>query len=90
MKTRSCSWQSDPTCALVTCCLRVCPDPGFGFGFGVGVPESGVGWDGASVSGSLCRLNFRIWYLAMGRGRVAGCDDEVVDSNRGDAHKQES
>ena len=51
-------------------CLGVCPDPGFGFR--VGVPESGVGLDGASVSRLLCRLNFRVWYLAIGRGRVAG------------------
>ena len=35
----------------VTRCFRVHPD--LGFGFGVGVPESGVGWDGASVSRSL-------------------------------------
>ena len=73
---------------VVTCCLGVCPDPGFRFG--VRVLESGVGWDGASVSGSLRRLDFRVRYLAMGRGRVAGRDDEVVDLNGGDAHKQES
>ena len=71
----------------VTHCLRVHPDPGFGFG--VGVPESGVGWDGVSASGSLCRLDFRVRYLVRGRGRVAGHDDEVVDSNGGDAHEQE-
>ena len=70
------------------CCLGVRPDPGFGFG--VGVPESGVGWDVASVSRSLRRLDFRVWYLAMGRGCVVGCDDEAVDSNGGDAHEQES
>ena len=69
----------------VMCCLGVRPDPGFGFG--VGVPESGVGWDGASASGSLRRLNFRIWYLAIGRGRVAGCDGKAVDSDGGDAHE---
>ena len=70
------------------CCLGVIPDPGFGFG--VRVPESGVGWDGASVSGSLCRLDFRIQYLARGGGCVAGHDDEAVDSNGGDVHRQES
>ena len=67
-------------------CLGVHPDPGFGFG----APESGVGWDGASASGSLRRLDFRIRYLAMGRGRIAGRDDEAVDSNGGVAHEQES
>ena len=72
----------------VTRCLRVRPDPGFRFG--VGVLESGVGWDGASVSGLLHRLDFRVRYLAMGRGCVAGHDDETVDLNGGDAHKQES
>ena len=69
-------------------CLGVRPD--LGFGFGVGVPESGVGWDGASASGSLCQLDFCVRYLVMGRGRVAGRDDEAVDSNGGDAHEQES
>ena len=63
-------------------------DPGFGFGGGV--PESGVGWDGASASGSLRRLDFHVWYLVMGRGHVAGCDNEAVDSNGGDVHEQES
>ena len=71
----------------VTRCLGVRPD--LGFGFRVGVLESGVGWDGASASGSLCRLDFHVWYLAMGRGCVTGRDDEVVDSNGGDAHEQE-
>ena len=75
-------------CPGVTCCLGVRLDPGIGCG--VGVPESRVGWDGASVSGSLRRLEFRVQHLAMGRGRVAGCDDKTVDSNRGDAHEQES
>ena len=69
-------------------CLGVHPDPGFGFG--VGVPESGVGWDGASASGSLRRLDFHVQYLARGRGRIAGHDDEVVDLNGGDVHEQES
>ena len=80
--------QSNPPWILwpfVTHCLGVFPDPGFGFG--VGVLESGVGWDGASASGSLCRLDFCIRYLAIGRGRVMGCDGEAVDSNGGDAHK---
>ena len=72
---------------IVMRCLGVRPDPGFRFG--VRVPESRVGWDGASASGSLCRLDFHVWYLAMGRGRVTGCDDEAVDSNGGDAHEQE-
>ena len=62
-------------------CLGVCLDPGFGFG--VGVPESGVGWDGTSASGLLHRLDFRVWYLAIGRGRVTGCDSEAVDSTEG-------
>ena len=60
------------------------------FGFRVGVPESGVGWDGASASRLLRRLDFRVRYLVMGRGRVAGRDDKAVDSNGGDAHEQES
>ena len=72
----------------VTRCLGVRPDPGFRFG--VGVPESGVGWDGASASGSLRRLDFRVWYLARDRGHVAGCNNEVVDSNGGDVCGQES
>ena len=72
----------------VTCCLGVRLDPGFGFG--VRVPESGVGWDGASAGGSLRQLNFCVRYLAMGRGRVVGRDNEMVDSNGGDAHEQES
>ena len=76
-----------PCGAPVTRCLGVRPDPGFGFG--VRVPESGVGWNGASASGLLCRLDFRVRYLAMGRGCVAGRDDEAVDSNGGDAHEQE-
>ena len=69
-------------------CLGVRPDPGFGFG--VGVPESRVGWDGASANGSLRRLNFRVQYLVMGRGCIVGCDNKAVDSNRGDVHEQES
>ena len=73
---------------LVTRCLGVHPDPGFRFG--VGVPESGVGWDQASVSGSLRRLDFHVRYLARGRGHVVGRDDEAVDSNGGDVHEQES
>ena len=66
----------------------MCPD--LGFRFGVRVPESGVGWDRASASRLLCRLNFHIRYLARGRGCVAGRDDEAVDSNGGDVHEQES
>ena len=69
----------------VTCCLGVRLDPGFGFG--VRVPESGVGLDGASVSGSLHRLDFRVRYLAIGRGRVTGHNGEAVDSDEGDRHK---
>ena len=72
----------------VTRCLGV--DPDLGFGFRVGVPESGVGWDGASVSGSLRRLDFRVRYLARGGGRVAGGDNKAVDSNGGDVRGQES
>ena len=70
------------------CCLGIHPDPGFGFG--VRVLESGLGWDRASASGLLRQLDFRIWYLAMGRGHVAGHNDEAVDSNGGDAHEPES
>ena len=65
----------------VTRCLGVHLDPGFGFG--VGVPESRVGLDGASASGSLRRLNFRVWYLAIGGGR----DSKAVDSDEGDRHE---
>ena len=75
-------------CALVTRCLRVRLDPGFGFG--VGVPESRVGWDGASASRSLHRLDFHVWYLVIGRGRVAGHNGEAVDSDGGDAYEWES
>ena len=64
-------------------CLGVRLDPGFGFG--VRVPESGVGLDGASASGSLRRLDFHVQYLAMGRGHVTGCNGEAVDSDSGDA-----
>ena len=64
------------------------PDPGFGFR--VGVLESGVGWDRASASRSLRRLDFCVRYLVRGRGRVVGCDDKAVDSNGGDVHEQES
>ena len=35
--------------------------------------------DGASASGSLCRLCFRIRYLAMGGGHIAGHDGEASD-----------
>ena len=69
-------------------CLGVRLDPGCRFR--VGVPESGVGLDGASVSRSLRRLDFRIRYLAIGRGHIMGCDGEVVDSDEGDGHKWES
>ena len=62
-------------------CLRVCPDPGFGFG--VGVLVSGVGGDGASVR----QLDFRVQYLAIGRGRVTGRDSKAVDLDGGDAHE---
>ena len=72
----------------ITRCLGVRPDPGFRFG--VRVLESGVGWDRASVSGSLHQLDFRIQYLARGRGHVAGHDDKAVDLNGGDVHGQES
>ena len=66
-------------------CLGVRPDPGFRFG--VGVLESGVGLDGASVSGLLHQLDFHIWYLVIGGGRVVGHDGEAVDSDKGDRHK---
>ena len=73
---------------IVMHCLGVRLD--LGFGFGVGVPESRVGWDGASVSGSLCQLDFHVRYLAIGRGHVTGHDGEAVDSDGGDAHEWES
>ena len=69
----------------VTRCLRVRPD--LGFGFGVGVPESWVGLDGASASGLLRRLNFCIQYLAIGGGRITGCNGETVDLDEGDRHE---
>ena len=69
----------------VTRCLRV--DPDLGFRFRVGVPESGVGWDGASASGLLRQLDFHIRYLAIGRGRIVGRDGEAVDLNEGDGHE---
>ena len=72
-------------CHAVTCCLGVRPDPGFGFG--VGVPESGVGLDGASASGSLRQLDFCIRYLAIGRGCVAGHDSKAVDLDEGDGNE---
>ena len=46
-----------------------------------------MGWDGASVSGSLRRLVFRIRYLAIGGGHVVGHDSEAVDSEDRDRHK---
>ena len=60
---------------------------GLGFGVGVGVPESGMGWDGASVSRSLCQLVFRIRYLVIGGGHIVGRDGEAVDSEDGDRHE---
>ena len=69
----------------VTHCLGV--RLGLGFGFGVGVPESGMGWDGASASGSLRRLVFRIRYLVIGGGHLVGHDGEAVDSEEGDRHE---
>ena len=51
---------------------------------------SGFGWFGASASRSLGRLDFRIWYLVRGGGRITGRDDEAVDSNGGDVCGQES
>ena len=74
-----------PGCVSVMRCLGVHPDPGFRFG--VGVPESGVGLDRASASGSLRRLDFRVRYLVIGGGRVVGRDGEAVDSDEGDRHK---
>ena len=69
----------------VTRCLGVRPDPGFRFG--VRVPESGVGLDGASASGSLSRLDFHVRYLAIGGGCVMGHDGRTVDSDEGDRHE---
>ena len=54
------------------------------FGFRFGVPESRGGMDGALVSRSLCRLCFRIQYLAMGGGHVVGHDGKASDWMRGD------
>ena len=59
-----------------------CPDPGFGFG--VRVPGSIVGWDEASVSGLLRRLDFRVWYLAIDGGHAAGHDGKVGKRTKGD------
>ena len=53
--------------------------PDLEFGFRFGVLETGVGMDGASVSGSLCRLCFRVQYLAMGGGHIARRDGEASD-----------
>ena len=46
----------------------------------------GSGWSSDVCSSD---LDFCIQYLAMGRGHVTGHDNEVVDSNGGDAHEQE-
>ena len=62
-------------------CLGVSPDLELGFGFGV--PESGVGLDRASASGLLHRLDFCVWYLAIGGGHVTGCDSEASDWMKG-------
>ena len=69
----------------VTRCLGIRLDPGFRFR--VGVLESRAGLDRASASGLLCRLDFRIQYLVIGGGCIAGHDGEVVDSDKGDRHK---
>ena len=69
----------------VTHCLGV--RLGLGFRFRVGVPESRMGWDGASASRSLHRLVFRVRYLAIGRGHVVGHDGKAVDSEDGDRHE---
>ena len=59
-------------------------------GFGFGVAETGVGMDRASASGSLRRLNFRIWYLAMGGGHAIGHDGKASDWTKWDDVKQMS
>ena len=64
------------------------PDPRFRFGFGV--PESGVGLDRASASGSLLLLDFRIWYLVIGGGHVAEHDGEASDWMKGVDNEQRS
>ena len=69
----------------VTRCLGVSLDMVFGFGFGV--PESGVGLDRVSASRSLCQLDFHIRYLAIGGGRVVGCDSKASDLDEGDQHE---
>ena len=61
-------------------------DPEFRFGFGV--PETGVGMDGVSASGLLHRLDFHVWYLAMGGGHAAGCDGKASDWMKGDDDEQ--
>ena len=64
------------------------PDPEFGFGFRA--LETGVGLDGASASGSLCQLNFRVRYLVIGGGHVTGHDDEARDQTKGVDDEQRS
>ena len=46
--------------------------------------------DGASASGLLRQLNFRIRYLAMGGGHAAGCDSKASDWMMGDDDEQRS
>ena len=50
----------------------------------------GVGWDEASASGSLRRLDFHVRYLARGGGRIVGHDNKAVILNGGDVRRQES
>ena len=64
------------------------PDPEFGFGFGV--PGSIVGWDEASVSGLLRRLDFHVRYLRIVRGHAAGRDGEAGKWTKEDDDGQRS
>ena len=64
--------------------------PDLKFRFGFRVPESRVGLDRASASGSPRRLNFRVRYLAVGGGHVAGRDGEASDRMKGVDDEQRS
>ena len=75
------------TC-LENCYTLFWGSPDLKFSFGFGVLESGVGLDGASVSGSLCQLDFRVRYLAIGGGHVVGHDGEASDRMKGVDNEQ--
>ena len=46
--------------------------------------------DGASASGSLCQLNFRVRYLVIGRGHAVGHDGEASKQMKGVDDEQRS